>query len=272
MVTRKKDESEALVALSPVLDYEMRPLELEKMPLYDWIRLTEKQKVPKQRKKAEKIHLTDDESDEDQVERNSPPATRKLRAGISQKTLLGDGDYDGYSSDDTVIADDEDDEDYADNDNDATDDEELLQYRISTASRVQKKSSALQFAKEHPQYKTHCIRLLPEEKEKIPNFVGGILPRHDKGDHEEYCRTMLTLFKPWTDPMSLKLPDQTWENAFAKFDFSDKQKQIMGFFHVRYECNDARDDFRAQRVNEAKDNGLHWIWWSNWCFIQTPES
>ncbi|KZV58863.1 hypothetical protein PENSPDRAFT_538112, partial [Peniophora sp. CONT] len=61
-------------------------------------------------------------------------------------------------------------------------------------------------------YKTHRIRLLSEDKEKIPNFVGGILPRRDKGDHEEYCRTMLTLFKPWTNPMSLKLPAQSWED------------------------------------------------------------
>ncbi|KZV60295.1 hypothetical protein PENSPDRAFT_548724, partial [Peniophora sp. CONT] len=59
MVTRKNDESEALVALSPVLDYEMRPPELANMTLYDWIRLTEKQKIPKPRKKADKVELTD---------------------------------------------------------------------------------------------------------------------------------------------------------------------------------------------------------------------
>ncbi|KZV58864.1 hypothetical protein PENSPDRAFT_596339 [Peniophora sp. CONT] len=35
MVTRKTDETGTLVALSPVLDYEMRPLELEDMTLYD---------------------------------------------------------------------------------------------------------------------------------------------------------------------------------------------------------------------------------------------
>ena len=94
---------------------------------------------------------------------------------------------------------------------------------------------------------------------KIPNFSGGTLPRKDKDNHEEYCRTMLTLFKPWTDPLSLKLLDQTWIHAFSKHDFSDRQQQIMGFFHVRYECNDARDDFRSQHVHEAKEDGFHWV-------------
>ena len=70
---------------------------------------------------------------------------------------------------------------------------------------------------------------------------------------------MLTLFKPWTDPLSLKLQDQTWIQAFSHHEFSERQHQIMGFFHVRYECNDARDDFRAQRVHEAKENGFHWV-------------
>ena len=52
MVTHKKDDSRTLVALSPVIDYEMRPPELSAMSLYDWIRLTEKQKISKQRKKV----------------------------------------------------------------------------------------------------------------------------------------------------------------------------------------------------------------------------
>ena len=93
---------------------------------------------------------------------------------------------------------------------DETDDEQLAQYRIPKKSAGKRKSNTFEFAKTHPQYKTHRIRLLPEEKEKIPNFIGGILPRKDKGDHEEYCRILLTLFKPWTDPLSLKLLDQTW--------------------------------------------------------------
>ena len=36
--------------------------------------------------------------------------------------------------------------------------------------------------------------MLSEEKERIPGFIGGILSRREKGDHEAYCSTMLTLF------------------------------------------------------------------------------
>ncbi|KZV59504.1 hypothetical protein PENSPDRAFT_595318, partial [Peniophora sp. CONT] len=115
-----------------------------------------------------------------------------------------------------------------------------------------KKGITYDFPKDHPQYKTHRIRISPEDKSKIPNFVGGNLPRRDKGDSEEYCRAMLTLFKPWCNPMTLKYEKQTWQQAFERHEFTERQRTVMDFFHVRYECNDARDDFRAQRVSGAK--------------------
>ena len=70
---------------------------------------------------------------------------------------------------------------------------------------------------------------------------------------------MLTLFQSWTDPLSLNLLDQTWIHAFSKHNFSDRHQQIMGRFHVRYECNNTRDNFRLQHVHEAKKNGFHRI-------------
>ncbi|KZV59503.1 hypothetical protein PENSPDRAFT_553785, partial [Peniophora sp. CONT] len=52
MLARSKDDT--IVALSPVIDYELRPLALKSMCLYDWMRLVEKQKIPKTRKKDPK--------------------------------------------------------------------------------------------------------------------------------------------------------------------------------------------------------------------------
>ena len=75
-----------------------------------------------------------------------------------------------------------------DTNSDETDDEDLSWYDISKKSKAKQKSNAFEFSKEHSQY------TLPEEKERIPGFIGSILPRKDKGDYEEYCRTMLTLF------------------------------------------------------------------------------
>ncbi|VDB99260.1 unnamed protein product [Peniophora sp. CBMAI 1063] len=70
---------------------------------------------------------------------------------------------------------------------------------------------------------------------------------------------MLTLFKPWNHPLELKQQGQTWQQAFNQHVFTERQQTVMGYFHVRYECNDARDDCRAQRVGAAKDMGMHWV-------------
>ena len=90
-----------------------------------------------------------------------------------------DEDNDGYSSNETLIAGDEDDEDYimTDTNSDETDDEDLSWYDISKKLKAKQKSNTFEFSKEHSQYKTHRIRPLSEEKERIPSFMDGILPR-----------------------------------------------------------------------------------------------
>ncbi|KAF8583871.1 hypothetical protein K439DRAFT_1347671, partial [Ramaria rubella] len=78
--------------------------------------------------------------------------------------------------------------------------------------------------------------LTPQEckRKLVPNFLGGTIPRRDKGDHEYYCATMLTLFKPWRTGFDLKNDFESWEDAFT-----DRQLQIMSFMQIRFECNDA---------------------------------
>lgn len=102
------------------------------------------------------------------------------------------------------------------------------------------------FEPDHPQSQSHRVRILPEAKAFVPNFKGKVLPRRDKGNREDYCMTMLTLFKAWRDPKELKANDQLWDEAFAQHSFTSRQDEIMKFFHLRYECNDARDDYAAQ--------------------------
>ncbi|RXW19493.1 hypothetical protein EST38_g6350 [Candolleomyces aberdarensis] len=89
----------------------------------------------------------------------------------------------------------------------------------------------------------------------VPNFVGPSLPRKDNTDKEDYCCTMLTLFRPWRDAADLKTYDQTWEQAFDTHGFSERQREIMENFNLRYECYDARDDFAAvfKATNEESD-------------------
>ena len=80
----------------------------------------------------------------------------------------------------------------------------------------------------------------------VPNFVGATLPRKDQGDREYYSSTMLTLFRPWRNGKDLKHPEQTWDDAFMTYAFTDRQRQIMDNLHIKYECHDAADDFYTQ--------------------------
>ncbi|KAH7903869.1 hypothetical protein BJ138DRAFT_1019943, partial [Hygrophoropsis aurantiaca] len=107
------------------------------------------------------------------------------------------------------------------------------------------------FSQEHPLYESHHARVLLRGEGKVPNFVGGSLPRHDKGDIEYYSVTMLTLFVPWRSGQDLKPCDKTWNEQFKVQVFTKRQKDVMGFFNVRYECLDARDDYSAQLRADA---------------------
>ncbi|KAH8084929.1 hypothetical protein BXZ70DRAFT_900372 [Cristinia sonorae] len=103
------------------------------------------------------------------------------------------------------------------------------------------------FSPEHPQCETHVVRLLAGKDSYVPNFIGGSLPRKDSGNREDYCATMLMFFKPWRNGKELKEESRSWDYSFKEYPFSERQEQLMKFFHVRYECNDARDDYSAQK-------------------------
>ncbi|KAA1470360.1 hypothetical protein DENSPDRAFT_763011, partial [Dentipellis sp. KUC8613] len=208
--------------ISPIEDYTFRPQQYEDMSLYDWIRRATKYKIPKAR--------------------------------INQNQDDDDPDTDSYSTDDsTLIAGDEDDSDYQDyaTDDDADDDS-------IAPSKKRKRKEHPKFLAEHPQQETHSIRICSEAKAKIPNFIGK-LPRPDQGNHEDYCLTMLTLFKPWRSGLDLKNTDQTWENSLKTFTFTKRQQDIMRFANIRHECYDAHHDFQAQRIKAGRDKGLKYF-------------
>lgn len=81
----------------------------------------------------------------------------------------------------------------------------------------------------------------------VPKFVGGSLPRKDAGNREDYCAVMLMLFKPWRTGKDLKEEGYGWDATLNAHEFTEQQTQLMKFFHIRYECNDARDDHAAQK-------------------------
>ena len=117
----------------------------------------------------------------------------------------------------------------------------LIQGTVPVAPQNARRSKNVLFHEEHPQFHSHHVHLLDEKDSYVPNFIGGSLPRKDAGSREEYCMTMLTLFKPWRTGKDLRPNlETTWSDVFNQHQFTDRQLEIMKFFHIRYECNDAR--------------------------------
>ena len=102
----------------------------------------------------------------------------------------------------------------------------------------------------------HCVR---EDASIVACLMGGSLPRRDVGDHEFYCATMLTMFKPWRSGLDLKQQDVAWHTAFASFQFSTRQLQLMDNMNTQYECLDARDDYSAMLRTQAGNMSFSYL-------------
>jgi len=111
---------------------------------------------------------------------------------------------------------------------------------------TRRSNSLMRFQLEHPLSDSHGVRYFLNNSTRVPNFVGANLPRCDQGDREYYCSVMLVLFKPWRQGTDLKAADKLWDEQFQDHSFSEEERRYMHNFNVRYECLDARDDYRAQ--------------------------
>ncbi|KAF9069954.1 hypothetical protein BDP27DRAFT_1221593, partial [Rhodocollybia butyracea] len=104
----------------------------------------------------------------------------------------------------------------------------------------------------HPLYPTHVYHCVHDKSDIVANFIGGTLPRYDKGDQEYYACCMLTLFKPWRTGNDLKNIEDTWNSAFTASSFSDRQLELMRNIQMKHECRDARDDFSLQQSKDSE--------------------
>jgi hypothetical protein len=125
------------------------------------------------------------------------------------------------------------------------------------ASKTTGGSKVLPFLSSHPLVESHGVHLL--KTARVPNFIGNILPRHDQGDREYYCSTMLTLFKPWRSGLDLRSNINSWDETFMSHEFSMRQLEVMKYMNIRYECLDSRDDFHTQLKKGATSEMPGWI-------------
>src|SRR5271163_4110814 len=78
---------------------------------------------------------------------------------------------------------------------------------------------------------------------------------------------MLSLFKPWRSGYDLKTQGQTWDDAFRQHKFSENKKKYMRNFNLKYECNDAHDDYSARLKNDKKESFI-----GSWATDETLKS
>ena len=251
------------IGVSKVNDYIFRPSMYEHVSLYDWIRLAEKTRKRRMRKKKVGESIDDPEFDESDDELNIQPtevrSTPVKTGGLSVKMEAGSSNIGDAPLSDFV----EDDIGYLNGVNDNSDDGEgenseynELDVMAELAEHVPKNNYS--FRHGHPQLQTHRARMRDEDPAVVPNFLPNTLPRSDRGDREYYCCTMLTLFKPWRSGKDLKSELESWDKSFTSHEFSKRQLEIIRNFNVRYECLDARDDYSARRDKDG--NGICYQW------------
>ncbi|KAJ7182678.1 hypothetical protein C8R43DRAFT_868814, partial [Mycena crocata] len=246
---RKNDEEKVPISKqegrfipnSGVDDYRYRPVIYNNVTLYEWIQCSAKKKMSIRERTAfeEEIRMSEILRPE-----YYKAAVRRLREedddlDLDEDRLEDDAEYDEGQAD----MDDQQDEV---SDWETDDDDDVIWDKQSRIDK-NKKPRRHPFLPRHPLFPTHIVSCdYSRLATIIPNFIGGSMPRSDKGDRATYCMTMLTLFKPWRSPADLKDDISTWDQAFTEHEFTERQKELLLNFDVRYECNDARDDHFAQ--------------------------
>ncbi|KAJ6574056.1 hypothetical protein B0H19DRAFT_933701, partial [Mycena capillaripes] len=238
------------VPSSSVDDYRYRPTVYFNMNLYEWIQCSSK------RKRSVRELTNFEENIRTRLKDNDEPSS-------DYEDLLEDEPDDELYFDDADLGAEK---VPLENDGESdweTDDEDDVILDKEAKRTKTNKSSYHPFMPPHSLFRSHCATCnFDNIYTMIPNFIGGSIPRSDKGDRAAYCMTMLTLFKPWRSPSDLKDNISTWDQAFKEHKFTERQSQLIKNFDVRYECNDARDDHFTQmkkRMSEAKAAGKN-LW------------
>ncbi|KAK0421656.1 hypothetical protein EV421DRAFT_1915977 [Armillaria borealis] len=238
-----KKRNGVIVGVSPVEDYIHRPSELENMTLYDWICTCEQvanlSRSPASAEDPVGFGDIDDIQDDinnrqypiypDQGSHNSSDdeSSHPSEAGSiwdfvvdDDRGLSGDDDIEAVVSDMMARA-----AARVPYISHETDDEESVKEVCGpeevTGPRKGKqrksKFKRMQFIDLHLLHSSHHVKIVLDDERKIPNFVGGMLPRKDKGDREFYCLTMLVMFRPWRSGTDLKeVATTTWDDAFTR--------------------------------------------------------
>ncbi|KAL1671596.1 hypothetical protein EV122DRAFT_199659, partial [Schizophyllum commune] len=215
LVLRKEDGQ--VIGTSIVDDYIHRPLKYENYSLFEWVQCAKKTKrTPNQLKKFM------EDNGEDPEHGDAPEGGTGDDARAKEPEVLTELDRIPKAVN-------------------------LMDGEQKSPMAINRNPPYESFIDTHPQHNSHHVWCDSSKRDYIvPNFVGGAIPRSDQGDREYYCATMLTLFRPWRRGRDLKDDGYNWDSAFRRYNFGERQLQLMENFNLRYECADARDDYRNE--------------------------
>jgi hypothetical protein len=173
-----------------------RPEEYEDMSLHDWFRLS--RKATQNRKNKKKQDWIDEETVNDDELNLFETADDLIAEEAHEEEDNSQSEVDVGPKEKEQEQEAEQGQDIQ-NDDLNNDDELNIGDNESPVESVKEKHDCkyFDFLEEHPLHETHHVYCVDEKHAKVPNFLGGSLPRPDSGDREYYCSVMLTLFVPW---------------------------------------------------------------------------
>ncbi|KAL1685161.1 hypothetical protein GGG16DRAFT_66855 [Schizophyllum commune] len=233
-----KKEQGQFIGTSVVDDYAHRPRKFENYCLYEWVQCSKKSKRTPTQLKA----FLDTKADEEAYSDHEPlDEFPEERAAQRRTTCASDCVPDVLEDlDDTPKS------------------VDLMDGSQTSPMAVNRQPPYAPFLDTHPQHNSHHVWCDPSKRHYIvPNFVGGAIPRNDQGDREYYCAAMLTLFAPWRRGRDLREDGYNWDHAFRKYTFKARHLRLMENFNLRYECADARDDFRNELSKKRRAGAIN---------------
>ncbi|KAJ7434767.1 hypothetical protein B0H11DRAFT_1643182, partial [Mycena galericulata] len=106
------------------------------------------------------------------------------------------------------------------------------------------------FLEDHLEEDTHCLKVSPFKRRKVPVPIGPALPRRDQQTSiEKHARLMLILFKPWRHADDLRHSNQSWSEAYSQFTETCSKDILerIDNMQILHECKDSRDAHYSSR-------------------------
>jgi hypothetical protein len=116
--------------------------------------------------------------------------------------------------------------------------------------RGRPKHERIPYYPEHLKHESVHRVMRSADHNNLPNIIGRFFPRRDDPDtYPFYCASMLLLLKPWRNiETDLKLPSETWEDAFDSLmkTAPRKYQRIVSGIQYFHDCENSAKDRRVE--------------------------